>query len=215
MLRYINNLKLKNEKKSIVHGILQTSELQKSFLRLCRLAQPQSFPNKYETLSKGLSLSSKSKFISLTPFYSTDDNVIRVGGRIDSSTYSYNKKHPILLDASHRFTNLIFQYEHIRYLHAGQQLLLGIIKNYIGRRLARQTVRYCVKCRRFQARPLEPIMGNLPSQRVTPNFPFTSVGIDFAGPFLILNRKGPGSKLVKWYLCLLLKIQKLAPRGCK
>lgn len=37
---------------------------------------------------------------------------------------------------------------------------------------------------------------------VTPDFPFVSVGVDFAGPFMTLNRKGRGSKLVKSYLCL-------------
>ncbi|XP_026317697.1 uncharacterized protein LOC113233891 [Hyposmocoma kahamanoa] len=45
-------------------------------------------------------------------------------------------------------------------------------------------------------------MGNLPPQRLIPDFPFTSVGLDFAGPFQIINRKGRGAKLVKCYLCL-------------
>lgn len=45
-------------------------------------------------------------------------------------------------------------------------------------------------------------MGDLPSQRISPGFPFITVGIDFAGPFYILNRKGRGSKLMKCYLCL-------------
>ncbi|XP_028171140.1 uncharacterized protein LOC114360595 [Ostrinia furnacalis] len=45
-------------------------------------------------------------------------------------------------------------------------------------------------------------MGNLPPQRLNPDFPFLSVGLDFAGPFYILNRKGRGSRLIKCYLCL-------------
>ncbi|XP_050358608.1 uncharacterized protein LOC126778898 [Nymphalis io] len=45
-------------------------------------------------------------------------------------------------------------------------------------------------------------MGDLPLQRVTADFPFLSVGIDFAGHFLILNRKGRGAKTIKCYLCL-------------
>ncbi|CAK1581562.1 unnamed protein product [Parnassius mnemosyne] len=50
-------------------------------------------------------------------------------------------------------------------------------------------------------------MGNLPSQRGTPNFPFRTVCIDLAGPFLTLNRKGRGSKLVKSYLCLFISLR--------
>ncbi|XP_045455071.1 uncharacterized protein LOC123664596 [Melitaea cinxia] len=45
-------------------------------------------------------------------------------------------------------------------------------------------------------------MGKLPSQRITPDFPFKSVGTDMAGPFYIVNRKGRGARLMKCYLCL-------------
>ncbi|XP_028031028.1 uncharacterized protein LOC114243658 [Bombyx mandarina] len=49
---------------------------------------------------------------------------------------------------------------------------------------------------------MQPIMGDLPSQRVTPSFPFKTVGLDFAGPFFIVNRKGRGAIIIKCYLCL-------------
>lgn len=206
VIRYITNLKLKSCKQPLVKGILKLSELNNFHITLCRLAQQQSYPQEYKTLVAGKQLNLKSKLLSLSPFYCPKDKVIRVGGRIDSSNYPYDKKHPVLLDASHHLTKLIFRREHLRNLHAGPQLLLGVIRDYVwpinGRRLARQTVRSCFKCRRFQAKSLEPMMGNLPSQRVTPTFPFTTVGIDFAGPFFMLNRKGRGAKLIKGYLCL-------------
>ncbi|XP_052742930.1 uncharacterized protein LOC128198961 [Bicyclus anynana] len=47
-----------------------------------------------------------------------------------------------------------------------------------------------------------PMMGHLPSQRTTPAFPFQTLGVDFGGPFTILNRKGRGAKASKCYLCL-------------
>lgn len=46
------------------------------------------------------------------------------------------------------------------------------------------------------------IMGNLPSERLEPDFPFHTVGTDFAGPFLITDRKGRGCKITKCYLCI-------------
>ncbi|XP_041980797.1 uncharacterized protein LOC121734329 [Aricia agestis] len=91
-------------------------------------------------------------------------------------------------------------------MHAGPQLLLSLIRESIwpinGRCLARNTVHRCITCRRHQGRPLNPIMGNLPVQRVMPDFPFKTVGIDFAGPFYILNKRGRGARTIKAYLCL-------------
>lgn len=46
------------------------------------------------------------------------------------------------------------------------------------------------------------IMGNLPTDRVEIGFPFSTVGTDFAGPFLITDRKGRGCKITKCYLCI-------------
>ncbi|XP_046976598.1 uncharacterized protein LOC124542732 [Vanessa cardui] len=131
---------------------------------------------------------------------------MRVGGRLDSSKYEYDKKHPIILDGKRRLTLLYFRYEHTRQLHTGPQALLFAIREVLwpagGRNLARRTVRSCVVCRRHQARTLVPIMGNLPSQRVMPAFPFHTVAVDFAGPFWIKNRKGRGATASKCYMCL-------------
>ncbi|CAK1585165.1 unnamed protein product [Parnassius mnemosyne] len=45
-------------------------------------------------------------------------------------------------------------------------------------------------------------MGNLPAQRLMPDFPFITVGTDFAGPFMVTDRKGRGCKITKCYLCI-------------
>ncbi|XP_049886991.1 uncharacterized protein LOC126381569 [Pectinophora gossypiella] len=200
--RFIYNLKNPNNKRL---GNLSLNELKESFHSLCILAQKQSLPNEYNVLLNNKPLNSKSKICSLSPFLD-NDRLIRVGGRIEASNYSYEKKHPILLLASHHLTKLYFEREHLRTMHAGPQLLLSEVREAVwpvnGRHLARRTVNKCVRCRRVVGRTLCPMMGNLPSQRITPNFPFLSVGLDFAGPFYIINRKGRGSKVIKCYLCL-------------
>lgn len=71
-----------------------------------------------------------------------------------------------------------------------------------GRDLARRTARKCVICIRQYGRTMSNIMGNLPSQRVTPGFPFSTIAVDFAGPFMITDRRGRGCKITKCYLCL-------------
>lgn len=49
---------------------------------------------------------------------------------------------------------------------------------------------------------LEPIMGQLPISRLQPSFPFQNTGTDYAGPFLLKDRRGRGSKTSKAYVCL-------------
>ncbi|XP_049883729.1 uncharacterized protein LOC126379136 [Pectinophora gossypiella] len=202
VIRFVHNLKHPSSK---IKGPLNVEELQKSFSILLRHAQMQSFPKEYSALSNQQSISSKNNLLSLTPFLDKE-GVMRVGGRLDSSTYSFTKKHPAILDSNHHLTKLIFQYEHLRLLHAGPALMLSTVREYVwptsGRRLARAVARACVACRRLRPAPLAPRMGELPAQRVTPAPAFQTIGMDYAGPFTILNKKGRGARTTKCYLCL-------------
>ncbi|CAG4958844.1 unnamed protein product [Colias eurytheme] len=96
--------------------------------------------------------------------------------------------------------------EHLRSLHAGPQLLLAGFRDQFwplgGRTLARKIVRQCVICTRFRGKTMEPLMGQLPSTRVTQNYPFQICGTDFGGPFLISSKIGRGNRISKCYLCI-------------
>jgi hypothetical protein len=125
---------------------------------------------------------------------------------MNCSEFSYNKKHPILLISKHHFTKILVRYEHLRLLHAGPLLLLSTLREQwwpLGARsLVRKTVYDCVTCARFKGQTLSPIMGNLPSSRLDSGYPFIRTGVDYAGPILVLNRKGRGARLTKSYICL-------------
>lgn len=71
-----------------------------------------------------------------------------------------------------------------------------------GRYTARQVISKCVTCFRNSPKTITPIMGELPQNRVTPSPPFNTSGVDYAGPFLINDRKLRGAKKVKVYICL-------------
>lgn len=205
VLRFLNNCRPSNNK---IYGVLQPEELEKSFKKLVALSQQDSFPHDLSILRANQRLGSKSTILSLNPFFDQNDAVLRVGGRLTSSFYSFEKRHPMLLHAKHRLTRLLFQQEHLRLLHAPPQLLLGSTREFVwavaGRGLARTVAQQCVTCRRAAAtRNISaPLMGALPSQRVTPDFPFISVNVDFAGPFLITDRHGRGCKITKCYLAI-------------
>lgn len=111
-----------------------------------------------------------------------------------------------LISSKHHFSCLLFRHEHTQLLHAGPQALLFHIREswwpISGRNLARQVMHQCVTCTRLKGRTLTPLMGNLPKERITPGFPFIRCGVDYAGPVLILNRKGRGARTTKCYICL-------------
>lgn len=202
ILRFVLNCRNKPNKKN---GILQPDELINSFETLVRLAQKDSFSTELATIDNKGVLSPNNPLISLSPFID-DKGILRVGGRLNYSCQIYDKRHPMLLHAKHKLTKLLFQQEHLRLLHAAPQLLLSTVREFVwpiaGRDLARATVRQCIVCRRASAKMLAPMMGALPSQRVDPDFPFISAGIDFCGPFLITDRKGRGCKISKCYMCV-------------
>lgn len=202
-LRFIENCK-----KAISERItcaLSPAELNRALNKLVKFSQLECFPEDYKQLLRNGTVSSKSKILSLTPFLD-GDGLIRVGGRIQESNFSYGKKHPILISNKHHLTKLIFESEHKTLLHAGPTLLLNSIRNKFwpisGRNMAKGVVRSCIKCFRFNPKLNNPIMGNLPSERITPMPPFTTVGIDYAGPISIKDKQGRGAKSTKCYISI-------------
>lgn len=203
ILRFYFNLRNPNQR---LLGPLSVSELESSLIILIKISQNEFFHNEISLLKSNKNLNVKSSLLSLSPFLDSNE-ILRVGGRIDASTlYSYDKRHPILLNAKHYLARLLFEFEHKRLLHAGPQLILASVRERYwtigGRNLARRVARECLKCRRLKGATLTNIMGNLPTDRIEPDFPFITVGTDFAGPFLITDRKGRGCKITKCYLCI-------------
>ncbi|XP_028171679.1 uncharacterized protein LOC114360986 isoform X2 [Ostrinia furnacalis] len=200
--RFINNLK-HNEISNNLH--LTCKEILSAENLLLKCSQRDMFPEEYHILKSGQSLPSKNRLLSLSPFIDSDD-VIRVGGRLDNSFYTYDIKHPILLCSKHKLTKLIMEKQHLISLHAGPLLLLSQIRQKYwplgGRNLAKQVVNSCVRCVRQKAKTTQPIMGNLPKDRLHLEYPFLNTGVDYAGPVMILNRKGRGSRLIKSYICV-------------
>lgn len=205
MFRFIHNARSKDKSQRII-GPLTTAEINKSVVVLTKIAQEYSFPSEYDALIHKLPIKSNRSIAGLNVFLDKN-NIIRVGGRLEySNEFSYDKKHPVLLCSKHYFTLLIFRYEHNKLLHAGPQLLLSHVRESWwalgGRNLAKNIVRKCVKCSRMQGQLIQPIMGNLPTERLQPGFPFLRSGVDYCGPMYILNKKGRGAKLEKCYVCL-------------
>ncbi|XP_022829237.1 uncharacterized protein LOC111358355 [Spodoptera litura] len=186
-------------------GPLTVKELNTALKVLCKQIQRDSYCKQYLQLMHKRQLSPKDKLLKLNPFID-HEGIIRVGGRLLNSHYDYNTKHPILLDASHHITKILVAHYHKILLHAGPQLLLATLRHKYwivnGRNLCRKITRDCICCLRFAGKTYQPIMGNLPLQRLQADYPFSNTAVDYAGPILISNRKGRGTQLKKSYIAV-------------
>ena len=70
-----------------------------------------------------------SKIYSLNPFVDDDQGMLRVGGRQQRARFSYNSRHPIILNSRHPLTKLLIR--HIHLLHGGSLLDMGIFWNFV------------------------------------------------------------------------------------
>lgn len=211
-LRFIQLLKyLRNIRKGISDNIelkkgsLQSAELEDSLHVLIRMVQKKHFTNEYKILQNSKTLHSNSKLLNLNPFMDKN-GLIRVGGRIQNSDYNFDKKHPILLPQHEHLTTLIGKREHLRLLHAGPQALLASLRQQYwplsGRSFAKKIIHNCLTCFKLTAKQQPYLMGNLPTSRLTPTRPFLIAGVDYAGPYLIRDRKTRNFKTSKAYISL-------------
>lgn len=101
---------------------------------------------------------------------------------------------------------MIILFEHRKYLHSGAQATLSAVRlNFWpinGRNVVQKILRKCITC--FKVNPSTSFnqMGNLPKARVTPQRPFHTAGVDYAGPFLVKDGKAKNRTMVKCYLCI-------------
>lgn len=173
-------------------GPLTITEINRASLFLIKLSQMQSFEQEIDQISSGAQIKKGGQILNLNPFVD-ETGILSVSGRLSHSEFNYNKKHPIILSAKHKFTELLFSGAHLRLLHAGPQLLLANIREEFwplgGRNLGRKITRNCGRCFRSRPSELQPMMGDLTSKRVNPAPPFYTCGVDYAGPILIRDRQ--------------------------
>ncbi|GFX30990.1 integrase catalytic domain-containing protein [Trichonephila clavipes] len=169
------------------------------------MVQEQVFLAEIKSLqSKGV-VSPNSKLRNLNPFIDSD-GLLRVGGRLSNSDLPYVNKHPAILPGNHNLTVQIIVHFHRKNLHTGASSLLHYVREKFwplnGRSLCRKVVHECLVC--FKSRPLvtSQLMGNLPRDRVVPDYPFNCSGVDFCGPFMIRYKNQRKGILHKIYICV-------------
>ena len=154
------------------------------------------------TQTKHVDFSKKGHCRSLAPV-KFDDGVWRVGGRLRLANISIQAKYPAILPAHNHITRLIIHHFHSKTGHGGTERVLAEVRQSFwiikGRSTVRSTLSRCVPCKRLKAPVQKQYMADLPKDRLTPNLPpFSYVGLDYFGPFLIKRARSE----VKRYGCL-------------
>ena len=109
-------------------------------------------------------------------------------------------KNPVLLPMDSHITSVIMRCYHEKVAHAGRGITINNLRsqgywiiNYTS--AVKSMTSKCVNCRRFRGTVCQQKMGDLPSERLTKEPPFTYFGIDMFGPFLVKD----GCKQRKYY----------------
>lgn len=202
--QFINNVKCRAAGSTARTTRLSAAELKEASLFWLNYVQKIYFASELQALKNHTAISKSSSLLPLHPFLG-EDQLIRLGGRIDNSPLSFDERHPIILP-KHRISDLLIAQAHKATLHGGTQLTLRNLRQKFWIISVRTRVKYyiqnCVKCARERAQPSQQLMENLPRPRVTPSAPFTYTGVDYAGPMNITPFVGRRQKSRKYYVVI-------------
>lgn len=87
----------------------------------------------------------RSKLITLTPFID-GNGILRVKGRLENSTLTYDEIHPIILPPFAHLTQLLIDRAHLRSLHGGTGLVTSLLRRQYWREMLYDSVSKNVSC---------------------------------------------------------------------
>ena len=187
-------------------GCLSVPELQCAETEIWKYVQRKELSDVLNSLTNKKILPKRDCIAKLQPF--TDNGgILRVGGRLQHSTYKFEVRHPIMLPGSSDIVKLYVRDLHRNMGHLGREVLLSKLRrtHWIigGSSLVRQITRNCIICRKIHSRPQAPLMASLPSERVTGDSPpFSATGIDYFGPFLVSIKRSQEKRYGVVFTCM-------------
>lgn len=187
-------------------GALTQDELVAAKKTIVKMTQQKFFQTELDDLAEKKQVNKKSSLITLFPFID-HDGIMRVGGRLQNSSFSYNTKHPIIIPYNGHLTKLIVDYAHKGTCHGGNQLTLALVRQEYwipgAKRAVKKHINHCVRCHRFRADGAQQLMGNLPMARTqTMVKPFLHTGTDLAGPINLKMSRLRGTRTQKGYIVI-------------
>ncbi|XP_042281759.1 uncharacterized protein LOC121906755 [Thunnus maccoyii] len=159
--------------------------------------QKRPFPKEFEALTSNKPVPLSSSLRCLSP--TLQNNLICLGGRLKNANLEIGEKNPIILPKDDHVSLLLVRHHHAQVKHQGRHLTEGAVRAaglwlLGGKRLINSVLHKCVTCRKLRGRIQEQRMADLPPQRLQTCPPFTYVGLDVFGPWLITTRRTRGGQ---------------------
>ncbi|XP_055846083.1 uncharacterized protein LOC129912027 [Episyrphus balteatus] len=203
ILRFIDcYFKRETEKKHFV----TPSEFYRAEDWLFRKIQQDVYHEEYMSLRRTKTVESSSSIYTLSPFLDSE-GTIRMSSRAQKALISYASRNPAILPKDHPLVETFIKYYHDRNFHTGTSGIISDIRErawIINIRVAVQRVKSkCNTCKRIAAKPIMPLMGQLPISRLSfDSKPFTHVGVDCFGPLLVKFGRGTAKRYGMIFTCL-------------
>ncbi|XP_056430806.1 uncharacterized protein LOC130369492 [Hyla sarda] len=180
----------------VFHERVSLEELSLAKRVIISSVQRTCFRQEYDCIEQQKMLPKHSRLTKLSPFID-QYGLLRVGGRLSYATLSDEEKQPVIIPHDHYIATLIIRYYHSQTVHQGRHITEGAIRAagfWIlgGKRLVSAIIHKCVVCRKLRGRFESQKMAELPKDRVNPEPPFTSVGVDVFGPWEVVTRRTRG-----------------------
>ena len=185
-------------------SITDATELER---HLQYLVQGESFETERKDLLDNRFVKRSSQIAPYSPFVS-QNGLIRSSGRIKRlMEVGFNVKHPIILDARHPFVKLFLEHTHVKQFHQGVEYLRSIVQEHYTVLKLRSSLRsikaHCLSFREFQAATMQPIISDLPKERLAHQSPpFTNSSVDYFGPFYVTVHRTTEKRWGFLFTCL-------------
>ena len=196
VLRFVSNLKQSKMKKRLVDGVIRHEEVDCARELWIKEVQKSVYNNKnFDQVKISLSL------------FTDDKGILRCGGRLKNAPIPYDARFPIFLPRCSRLTYLVINDCHLKVLHNGVRDTLTELRSRFWVTKGRQTVKTaigkCSVCKKLEGRSYAvPPPPPLPDFRLSNDFAFTRVGVDFAGPMYVKDVFSKNGDLNKVYIAL-------------
>ena len=182
-------------------------ELDNAESNLIHLAQMESSPVELKTLTAGKPIWNSSKIATYSPFIGPAGIIHSTGRIVRLVNTEFDTKHPILLDARHTLVRFLARSLHHNYFHQGLDYMRSVLNMKYAilglRRLLRSIENHCVICRKRKASIVQPIMSNLPVERLGyKQLPFNHMGVDYFGPLYVSVRSSTEKRWGFLFTCL-------------
>ncbi|XP_035988362.1 uncharacterized protein LOC118560918 [Fundulus heteroclitus] len=159
--------------------------------------QKAHFQKELSALNSGKSVSKQSPLQKLSPVL--QNGLITVGGRLKHSEIENFEKSPVILPKDSHISLLLTRHHHELVKHQGRHLTEGAIRAaglwlIGGKRLVNSVIHKCIICRKLRGKQEQQRMADLPPERLKTCPPFTYVGLDVFGPWIITTRRTRGGQ---------------------